>query len=99
VRENATKELSTSAERAEVALRQALTEALTPEAKRRVIQVLEKLPSAAPHPATLVTIRSLEVLEIINTLEARNLIEELSRDTGDPIRKREAERTLKRMQR
>ena len=99
VRENATKELIDSAELAEAALRQALAGPLSLEAQGRVTKVLDKLPGAAPHPTTLATLRSLESLEIINTPEARNLIEELSRGTGDPVRKREAEQTLKRVKR
>jgi WD40 repeat protein len=99
VRENATKELTRSAERAEPALREALARRLSAEAQRRVTQVLDELPSAAPHPTTLATLRSLEVLEIINTPEARDFIDELSRGTGDPIQKREAEHTFKRMKR
>ncbi len=97
VRENATKELTNSAELAEAALCQALARPLSPEAVGRITRVLDKLPSAAPHPTTLATLRSLELLEIINTPEARNFIEELSRGTGDAIRKREAEQTLKRV--
>ena len=99
VRENATKELTRAAERAEAALRQAPARSLSPEALGRVTHLLEGLPGAAPHPSTLAAVRSLELLEIINTPEARNCIEELSRKTGDPIAKREAEQTLRRLRR
>jgi WD40 repeat protein len=99
VRENATKELASLAELAEDALRRAPGMPLSPEARRRITQILAGLPSAAPHTSTLATLRSLELLEMINTPEARKFIDELTRDTSDPIRKREAERTLKRMKR
>jgi WD40 repeat protein len=97
VRENAMKELTSSGELAEAALREALARRVSPEARRRVTQVLDKLPTAAPHSTTLATLRSLEVLEMINTPEARAFIDELIRGTGDPIRKREAEQTFKRV--
>ena len=99
VRENATKELIDSGELAEDSLRQAFAGSLSPEAQRRVIQVLNKLPSAVPHSTTLATIRSLELLELLNTPESRRLIEEISLGTGDPVQKREAEQTLKRVKR
>jgi WD40 repeat protein len=99
VREKAMKELTDSGELAEAALREALARRLSPEARRRVTHVLDKLPTAAPHSTTLATLRSLEVLEMINTPEARTFIEDLSRGTDDPIRKREAEQTLKRVKR
>jgi WD40 repeat protein len=97
VRENASKELAQTADLAEAALRRALAKALSAEARRRATRLLGRLLSAVPHPSTLATVRSLEVLEMINTPAARRLIEELFRDSGDPIRKREAEQTLKRM--
>ncbi len=99
VRENATKELTLSAERAEAALRQALTRTLSPEAQRRVTVLLDRLPTAGPHPTTLATIRSLELLEILDTPEARTFIDELSRGAGDPIQRREAEQTFQRVKR
>jgi WD40 repeat protein len=99
VREAATRELIRSAELAEEALRRALAGGLSAEARRRATRVLDELPAAAPHPSTLVTIRSLEVLELIYTPEARKLITELSRQTADPIRKREAAETLQRVSR
>ena len=99
VRESAMKELTNSAELAEAAMRQALAKPLSAEVQRRVTQLLDKLPTAAPHPTTLATIRSLELLEIINTPEALHFIEEIRRVAGDPIRKREAEQTLNRLKR
>jgi hypothetical protein len=99
VRESASKELAHVAELAEAALRQSLARPLSAEARRRVTRLLDTLPTARPHPTTLATIRSLELLEMINTPEARKLIDEFSRETGDPIRKREAEQTLKRVNR
>ncbi len=99
VRENAMKELIDSGELAEAALRDSLAGGLSLEAAGRVTRVLDKLPVAAPHPTTLAALRSLELLELMNTPEARTLIEEMSRDAGDPIRKREAELTLKRVKR
>jgi WD40 repeat protein len=97
IREKATKELTDSAELAEAALSQALARPPSAEARRRVIQVLDKLPAAPPHRTTLATVRSLELLEMLNTPEARKFIGELSRTTGDAIRKREAESTLRRL--
>jgi hypothetical protein len=99
VRESATKELSKSAEITEAALRQALAKALSAEARRRVTRLLDRLPTAAPHPATLVTIRSLELLEMINTPEVHRCIKEIIRGVGDPVQKREAEQTLERLKR
>jgi WD40 repeat protein len=97
VRESASKELANLVERAEASLRRALARPPSVEAQRRVTRLLDRLPTAAPHPTTLATVRSLELLEMINTPEARKFIDELSRGTGDPFGKREAEQTLKRV--
>jgi WD40 repeat protein len=97
VRTNAMKELTSAGERAEAALHEALARPLTLEARRRIELLLERLPGAPPHPTTLAALRSLEVLEMINTPEAHKLIEEIGQSPGDPLRKREAEQTLKRL--
>jgi hypothetical protein len=99
VREDALKALTDSGELAEAALRQALARPLSLEAQRRITQVLDKLPTAAPHSATLATLRSLEVLEFINTPEAHTFLGELSRRTDDAILSREAAQTFKRLNR
>src|SRR5262249_55619455 len=74
VRENATEELGRSAELAEAALRRAFAGSLPAEARRRVKRLLDRLPAAGPHPSTLATVRSLELLEMIATPEARRCI-------------------------
>jgi WD40 repeat protein len=99
VRDAATRALAEAAELAEGALLQALAGPLSAEARRRVTQVLDKLPTAAPHPSTLAAVRSLELLEMVNTPEARDLIEGFCKGTGGAARKREAEQTLKRLKR
>jgi WD40 repeat protein len=99
VREAATQELSKSAEIAEAALRQALAGRTSAEVKRRVTRLLDRLPAAAPHPATLATIRALELLEMIDTPEAHRCIREISKGAGDRVQKREAEQTLERLRR
>ena len=98
-REKATKELANAVERAEAELRKALGGPLSAEVQRRVNQVLDRLPTAAPDSTTLATLRSLEVLEMINTPAARRFIDQLSQDNSDPVRQREAAGTFKRVQR
>jgi len=97
IREKATKQLIRSGELAEASLRQALTGALSPEARSRVTKVVDSLPTAPPHSSTLATIRSLELLEMIGTPEARQYIEELCQQRVDSIRQREATQSLKRL--
>jgi hypothetical protein len=99
VREAATRRLAYAAELAEVALLGALARPLTAEARNRVNRLLEKLTTAAPRPSTLATVRTMELLEIVNTPAARAAAEAMERRPGDPLRNREAKQTLERMRR
>jgi WD40 repeat protein len=99
VRETAMKELTDAAELAEGALRRTLAASPSLEARRRIVQLLDRLPSASLHPSTLATVRSLELLEMIDTPQACKLVEEVAPGLGDGMSRREAEETLHRLKR
>src|SRR5262249_43513329 len=80
VREKAVEELEKLGEAGELALRKALNERPSIEVRRRIEQLLEKL--RLP-PARLQALRSLEVLERIDTPEARQLLAKLADGAPD----------------
>lgn len=82
VREQAVKQLQTLAENAAPAMRKALAEKPSLEARRRVEALLERLAAAKLLPETIRQIRAVEALEAIGTSEARRLLENLA--AGSP---------------
>ena len=75
VRDKATKELDELGESVEPLLRQAMQDTPSPEMRRRVDGLLDKL---AASPERLRTVRALEVLERLNTRESRQLLDRLA---------------------
>lgn len=76
-REQATQELSDAVGNAERALRKALNESSSPEAKRRLEVVLSHV--GKPTPESLRAARGVEALEAIGSETARELVAELAR--------------------
>jgi hypothetical protein len=76
-RERATKEISDAVGNVEPAIRKALTESRSPEARRRLKVVLSHV--GKPSPETLRAVRGVEALEVIGSETARALLKELAR--------------------
>jgi hypothetical protein len=98
-REKAQSELSQLEDLAEAGLRKALADGLSPEARRRVKALLDKLEEAPPSAKTLQGLRSIESLESIATPEARRLLRKLADDFPSARLKREARASLERLAR
>jgi WD domain, G-beta repeat len=97
VRENAQEELAKLGDLAEPALRQTLANKPALEVRRRVQAVLERLRGPVTQPELLQSLRAAAVLEDIGTLEARRLLEQLSKGTPEARLTREAKDTLGRL--
>lgn len=72
-RQQTERELEKGGVQAELALRKALKKPSSPEARRRVEQLLEKLHGPVRTTAVMRQLRTLEVLEHIGSPEARQL--------------------------
>ncbi len=93
VRGQATAELAKVGDAAEPALRRALASQPSPEAKKRLEQLLSDLKDNSPRRLPL--LRALEVLESIGTPEARQLLKELAGGDPDTWLTRDAQAALK----
>jgi WD40 repeat protein len=99
VREKASAALEKVVEQAEPALQRALEkEKPTVETRRRIEQLLSKLPRAMDI-ATLQSLRALEVVEKIGSTDAQQLIESLSRGAPAAHLTDDATEALRRLQR
>jgi hypothetical protein len=96
VRSAAVQELQKLGELAEPALRQALENSPTPNAKRLLEQVLQELPGLTGD--RLRQLRAVMALEYAGTAEARTLLRELSKGAPGALLTREAEK-VKRLER
>lgn len=96
-REEATVELTKLGERAEPALRNALSNRLSPEARRRLEQLVEKLEGVPASPDTLRPIRAVSALEHIDTAEARQVLKSLAQGMPEARVTREAKASLERL--
>jgi RNA polymerase sigma factor (sigma-70 family) len=95
VRQQAMRELEKLGDSAATELHKALVNKPSLEVKRRIESVLEK----ANGPEPLRTTRALEALEMMNTVEARELCAVLAGGVSEAQRTREAKATLQRMKR
>jgi WD40 repeat protein len=77
-RERASDELATLGQEAERTLREALKKKVSAEMRRRLNELLAKLDAGEPAPELLRALRSVEVLEMIGSAEARKVIEALA---------------------
>jgi hypothetical protein len=98
VREKATLDLGKLGTAAEAAVRQALENPASLEARRRLERVLAPLEE---QPAANVRrgLRSVEVLEQIGTPEARDLLKKVAKEASEAWLRQEAEAALDRLQR
>jgi RNA polymerase sigma factor (sigma-70 family) len=99
VREKAATELEKLGESAEPALRKALETKPSPEVRRRVGVILQKLQKASPGPQRLRELRALEVLEQIGGTEVRQLLRRLAEGLPQARLTQEARNTLERLER
>ncbi len=93
VRRQASAELAKVGDAAEPALRRALEGQPSPEAKKRLEQLLSDLKDNSPRRLPL--LRALEVLESIGTREARQFLKELAGGASDTWLTRGAQAALK----
>lgn len=97
VREKATRELEKLGELALPVLRSTLADKPSLEARRRVEELLRRLDTFALSGQALASWRALEVLERVNTPEARQLLEKLSRGAPGARQTEEAKAALERL--
>jgi WD40 repeat protein len=99
VRQAASAELAKLGDQAEPALRKALLDKPSVEVRLRATRLLEAVEAVKPTPEQLRAQRAVEVLEQIDSRDARQLLETISR--GDPAATltREAKAVLLRLQR
>jgi hypothetical protein len=98
VREAAQKELMTLGELAAPSLRQALERGPSPEARRRIKVMLNKIHEPITQPAVR-PLRAVAVLEDTATPEAKQLLEQLAGGAPDGRLTREAKAALERLAR
>jgi hypothetical protein len=100
-REAASRELEKIGAPAREALRKALAGTTSAELRKRAEALLETIRPGTARPAAelIQSLRALEVLEHLDTPEAKALVETLARGVGDAELTREAKRTLARMKR
>lgn len=97
VRDRASRELAALGKTAIPALRKAQEKPSSTETARRVKDLLDKLGKPGLSPAELAGLRSIEVLEHLNTPEARRLLTELANGTADTRLRWEAKASLRRL--
>jgi WD40 repeat protein len=96
-REAASLELARFGEPAEAALRRALKDRPSLEARRRIEDLLNKLERRELAPETLRTLRAIEVLEHLGTAEARRCLDALAKGAPQTRPTSEAKRALDRL--
>src|SRR5262249_26780395 len=98
-RETAQKELAAVGELAAPALEQALAREPSPEARRRLQALVDKLQGPITQPELLRAVRAVAVLEDIATPEARQLLERLAAGAPEARLTQEAKAALERLDR
>ena len=78
-------------------LLQALATKPSPEKKRRLERLLDQAQQGPPHKETLRAVRAIEVLERTNTVEARAVVEAVSKGDGRRQLSQQANGALKRL--
>ncbi len=99
VRQQAERELEKLGELAVPALSKLKAEPPSLETRRRAERLLERVTAQALTAEQLRLVRALEVLEQINTAEARRLLEELAKGAPGALLTREAQAALERLAR
>jgi WD40 repeat protein len=98
-RERATRELERIAPLAEEALRKALADKPSPEARRRLEGILERVGRWAPTPDEVQAVRAIEALEHLGTTEARHLLEKMANGAPESCVSQDAKAALGRLPR
>jgi WD40 repeat protein len=96
-RKKATTELEKVGEAAAPFLRKALEAEPSPEARKRIEEVLKKTDAATPRGEALRTIRAIEVLEAIGTAEAKAVLQILAKGMPEAAITRAALSALERL--
>jgi hypothetical protein len=99
VRQNAVEQLEKLGPSAEVALRQALSDRPSPEVRRRLEPLLAKVGDPAGSAVSLQLVRALEVLELLASPQARQVIARLAEGSPRSWLTREARASLDRLSR
>jgi DNA-binding beta-propeller fold protein YncE len=99
VRQKATEELAKLGVAAESAMRKALAQKPSLEARRRLKELLERLKVRELPTDVLRDLRALEVLERLDARDAEPLLEALARGAPEDRRTQEAQATLRRLSR
>jgi WD40 repeat protein len=97
VRQKATEELEKQGPHAEVAVRQALADRPSLEARRRLEQVLEKVGKPGGSSQALQSFRALEVLEVLDSPEARTVLARVAQGSAESWLTQEAKASLERL--
>jgi hypothetical protein len=97
VRERASRGLQEMSMSAEAAMRRALRKQPSLEVRRRLEEILDKLESGERTAEELRTLRAVEVLELIGSSEARQVLRELSQGPADAWLTQEAKAALARL--
>ena len=97
VRERATKELDGLGESAAPALRKALANPSSVEARRRLEELLDKLTAREIPPEQIRSLRALRVLEELNTPDGRTILKDLAGGAPDDLLTQEAMAVLARL--
>jgi WD40 repeat protein len=97
VRTDAENELGRIGEQASGALNRALTDSPSLEKERRLKRLVDSLDAPLRQPDEVRAVRAVEVLERINTAEARRLLEILTKGDADARLTREARASLQRL--
>jgi WD40 repeat protein len=97
VRERASQELSTAGPAAADALKKALAADPSPEARRRIEELLDRMQKGGLAPEKLRGQRAVEVLERIGTPAARKVLEELQTKASEPELKEDIRASLTRL--
>jgi WD40 repeat protein len=95
-RERADRELRQAGGSAEPALRRALAGRPSPEARARILRILDMLPSPGSDPDRLREWRAVEALEAMGTPAARQLLADLTRSAPGTLLANEAQMALRR---
>jgi WD40 repeat protein len=98
-RKKASAELHRLGESALPLLRKALDADPSPEARKRIEEILRKVDQAIPHGETLRTLRAIEALETIATPEAKEVLRKLAKGTAGAAVTQAAQEALDRQQR
>jgi hypothetical protein len=101
VRDQATSELEKLGDRASRACREALKDDPSPERRRRLEKLVQKQAREmwSPSPEQLRNLRSVEVLELADTPDARQLLRKLANGAPNTRLTREAQAALRRLER